>query len=311
MTSINDTMGETIGTELDEIAGRLRSVTVSVRTTRGRRGPSRQREQGEGQGAGIVWSPDGTIVTNAHVAVAETAAITLGDGREAPARVVLRDPRRDVAVLRIDGGALSGPPLRAATLGEPAALRPGEVVLALGHPLGVENALAMGVVHAAPRPGRSPYVVADIRLAPGNSGGPLADASGRVVGVNSMIVGGLGVAISVDVVREILARTAPRPKLGVQLRRVRVRVPIGAEESVGLLVLALDPKGAAARAGIIQGDVLLGHAGHPFTSEADLATLLRGAGASAALRLDVGRGGRRFTCEVVTDPGLAGGQRAA
>jgi serine protease Do len=312
MTQHGQTMGETIGTELDAIARELRGVTVSVRNARGRRGSARARsERDGGQGAGIVWSPDGTVVTNAHVAVADSATVTLNDGREALARVIARDAKRDLAVLRIDAGSLGGPPLRAARLGDPASLRPGEVVLALGHPLGVEHALAMGVVHAAPKPGRSPYLVADVRLAPGNSGGPLADASGRVVGVNSMIVGGLGVAISVDVVRDVLAGAAPRPMLGVQLRPVRVRVPAGAAESVGLLVLALDPRGAAARAGIIQGDVLLGHAGHPFTERADLAALLRDAGPGAAVRLDVGRGGRRFTCEVVMDPAFGGGRRAA
>lgn len=313
MTDSSERMGETIGTELDAIAGDLRGVTVSVRPGRGRRSASRGRADREGgQGAGIVWSHDGTIVTNAHVAVAESAAITLSDGREAIGRLIARDPRRDLAVLRVEHGSFGGPPLRAATLGQPSALRPGQVVLALGHPLGVEHALAMGVVHAAPKPGRSPYLVADIRLAPGNSGGPLADASGRIVGVNSMIVGGLGVAISVDAVREMLAGAAPRPTLGVQLRPVHVRIPAGAEaSSIGLLVLALDPRGAAARAGIIQGDVLLGHAGRPFAARADLASVLRDAGPGAALRFDVGRGGRRFTCEVVMDQGFERGQRAA
>jgi serine protease Do len=306
-------MGDALGTELDAIARDLRGVTVSVRTGRGGRGAARGRtERDGGQGAGIVWSHDGTIVTNAHVAVAESAVVVLSDGREAIARVIARDPRRDLAVLRVDDGAFGGAPLRAAALGHPAVLRPGEVVLALGHPLGVEHALAMGVVHAAPKPGRSPYLVADIRLAPGNSGGPLALASRRFVGVPSMIVGGLGVAISVDTVREMLDGASPRPRLGVQLRPVRVRIPKGAEEStIGLLVLALDPRGAAARAGIIQGDVLLGHAGHPFSAGADLATLLRDAGPGTALRLDVGRGGRRFTCEVVMDQGFQRGQRAA
>jgi serine protease Do len=176
----------------------------------------------------------------------------------------------------------------------------------------VEHALSMGVVHAAPDPSRSPYIVADIRLAPGNSGGPLADASGRIVGVNSMIVGGLGVAISVDVVREMVTGSAPRPMLGVELRPVRVRVPAGAGDStLAWLVLSLDPNGAAARAGIIQGDVLLGHAGRPFSTKADLAALLRDPGPGAMVRLDVGRGGRRFSCEVVMGAVAGSGRRAA
>ena len=313
MTYLHESMGDAVGTELDAIARDLRSVTVSVRSAPARRGGRGQRGgSSAGQGAGIIWSLDGTLVTNAHVAVADSAAISLSDGRETIARVVARDPRRDLAVLRIEAGSLSGPALRAATLGTPSALRPGEMVLALGHPFGVEHALAMGVVHAAPNPGRSQFIAADIRLAPGNSGGPLADASGRIVGVNSMIVGGLGVAISVDAVREMLGSAAPRPTLGVQLRPVRVRRPAGGtDSSIAFVVLSLDPQGVAARAGIIQGDVLLGHAGRPFSARADLGALLRDAGAGTALRLDVGRGGRTFTCEVIVGATTGGGQRAA
>jgi serine protease Do len=312
MTQFTEFMGESIGTELDAVARDLRGVTVAVECRPARRGPSRSRGGASGgQGAGIGWSPDGTSVTNAHVAVAESANITLSDGRSTLARVVARDPRRDLAVLRIDARSLGGHPLRAAAIGDPAALRPGEMVLALGHPLGVEHALSMGVVHAAPDARRSPYIVADIRLAPGNSGGPLADAAGRVVGVNAMIVGGLGVAISVDVVREMLAGSTPRPALGVQLRPVRVRIPAGADESVGWVVLSLDPRGAAARSGVMVGDVLLGHAGRPFTTKADLTALLRDAGPGAVLRLDVGRGGRRITCDVVMGAASGSGRRAA
>lgn len=187
-------------------------------------------------------------------------------------RVALRDERRDLALLRLDPDSIQGT-LPAATIGEPSQLRPADVVVALGHPLGVEHALALGVVHAAPNTDHSPYVVADIKLAPGNSGGPLTDARGRIVGVNSMIVGGLGVAISVDAVRGMLA--------------------------------------AAARAGIIQGDLLFGHAGQPFTSPSDLERLLRDAGPGAVLRLDVGRGGKRMTCDVTLGPALDAGRRAA
>ena len=306
MSHLTDAMEETI----DAIARDLRGVTVTVAASAQRRRGG--RDEGGGQGAGIIWSADGTIVTNAHVAVRDSARVTLSDGRETLARLVKRDERRDLAVLRIDADSLPGPAPRAAVLGNPSALRPGEVVLALGHPFGVEHSLTMGVVHAAPKPGRSPYVVADVRLAPGNSGGPLADAAGRIVGVNSMIVGGLGVAISVDAVKELLAGLAPRPTLGVQLRPVRVRIPKGsAESTVGLLVLSLDSRGAAARAGIIQGDVLLGHAGLPFESSADLTRLLRDAGPGATLRLDVGRSGRKVSCEVVMGAAAVADKRAA
>ena len=194
---------------LADVAATLRAVTVVVEAARdARRG---MRDAPSGQGSGIVWSDDGTIVTNAHVVPGHDssgAVVTLADGRRAPARVAVRDRRRDLAILVADRAVLGPAPLPVALLGEPARLRPGELLLALGHPLGIAHALAVGVVHASPDAKRSPYLTADLRLAPGNSGGPLADARGRIVGVNSMIVGGLGVAISIDAVRRLLADTA-------------------------------------------------------------------------------------------------------
>jgi serine protease Do len=288
-------LSDQFGVDLQSVAEQLRRITVVVRGA-----TARERGRGDAQGSGILWSSDGTIVTNAHVATTERSSIVLADGRSATARIVARDQRRDVALLRIDGESIGNTMLPTPTLGAPAMLRPGELVVALGHPLGVEHALAMGVVHAAPVDSRSPYVVADIRLAPGNSGGPLADARGRVVGVNSMIVGGLGVAISTDVVSRFVEAATPRPKLGVELREVTVRATSGDRAmSPALLVLRADPNGAAARAGIGQGDVLLGHAGRPFRSPDELSALVKAAGAGGILRIDIGRGGRRTTAEVL------------
>jgi len=188
--------------DLNDVADTLRRVTVVISADL----PS-GRSAATSRGSGIIWSSDGTIVTNAHVATADRLAVTFSDGRHVQASVVARDRRRDLALLRIDPRKAPDP-LPVPVIGTPTDLRPGELVLALGHPFGVEHALAMGVVHLAPNARRSPYVAADIRLAPGNSGGPLADARGRVVGVNSMIVGGLGVAISSDVVRRMVSRVA-------------------------------------------------------------------------------------------------------
>lgn len=186
--------------DLAAAAARLRASTVAVLAHPG------------SQGSGIVWRADGLIVTNAHVARTEHVTVLLPDGRRSAARLVARDPRRDLALLQADADGLTPAPL-----GDPAALRPGQLVLAFGHPLGFANALAIGVVHGTLAPqtrqyGRSPWaragaalIRADVRLLPGNSGGPLADASGRVVGVNTMVVGGLGVAVSVREVDALLA----------------------------------------------------------------------------------------------------------
>jgi serine protease Do len=297
--------------DLEGVAESLRRVTVVVGSDAAGGGRGGRRAA-SGQGSGIIWGADGSVVTNAHVAVGDAARITLPDGRSTRAAVVARSERTDLALLRAEPLAAGIAMWPVPVLGEPRALRVGELVVALGHPLGVEHSLTLGVVHAAPDLRRSPYLVADIRLAPGNSGGPLADARGRIVGINSMIVGGLGVAISIDAVRRLAESVVPRPTLGVELRPVRVRIPSGAAEaSVALLVLTAVPDGAAARAGIMQGDVLLGHAGRPFGAPEDLGRLLHDAGAGGTVRLDVGRGGRRMSCTVQLDQTVSGSRRAA
>ncbi|GJG85700.1 hypothetical protein tb265_08810 [Gemmatimonadetes bacterium T265] len=206
------TSSPTLAADLAAAAERLRASTVAVLV--GERGPRARYAPADapaGQGSGIVWRADGLIVTNAHVARAEHVAVLLPDGRRVAARLVARDPRRDLAVLQADAGGLT-----AATPGDPDALRTGQLVLAFGHPLGLANALALGIVHStvtssARHHRTSPWaragaslIRADVRLLPGNSGGPLADASGRVLGVNTMIVGGLGVAVSVREVDALL-----------------------------------------------------------------------------------------------------------
>lgn len=182
---------EPLGRELAELASVLRRSTVEVQT------------RGAGAGSGIIWQANGLIVTNAHVARADRATIVLSDGRAFDGVVTARDPRRDLATIAIDVGSAVLP---AATIGHPTDLRTGDVVVALGHPLGITGALALGVVHVVElRRGGPRWIRADIRLAPGNSGGPLADAHGRVVGVNTLIAGGLGVAVPVTTVARFLA----------------------------------------------------------------------------------------------------------
>ncbi|MCU1235198.1 MAG: peptidase and chymotrypsin/Hap [Candidatus Solibacter sp.] len=209
-----------------EIAERLRRSTVQVQLNRQR-----------GGGSGIVWSPDGMILTNAHVARGVEAEVELWDGRRFPARVTARDPRRDLATLRI---AASG--LEAVTPGDSSALRPGELVIAVGNPLGFAGALSTGVVHSS----GERWIHADVQLAPGNSGGPLANAYGQVVGVNTAIVNGLGAAVPSKVALDFLAR-GPRPALGVTMRPVHL----------GLLLLEVEKGGAADQASLRAGDVLL------------------------------------------------------
>ncbi len=164
-------------------------------------------------GSGIIWGADGLIVTAAHVLLRGGRAsgapgVRLEDGRLLRAAVLACDRRADLAVVRVDSHDLA-----AASIGDSDRLRAGELVLAVGHPFGLVGAVATGVVHAASGPeGRSesPWIRADLRLAPGHSGGPMADARGRVVGVNTMIAGGLALAVPSRVAAALVERCRAR-----------------------------------------------------------------------------------------------------
>jgi len=168
--------------DLAALAADLRRVTVEV------------MGDGHAVGSGVVWASD-WVVTNAHVAPCEQVLVRAIGASGFPGRVVARDVRADLALLHVRGLGVS------AATGAPAGeLRVGSLVVAVGHPFGVRGALTTGIVHAlsAAGPGRRAWIQSDLRLAPGNSGGPLADARGRLVGINAMIVGGLALAIPID-----------------------------------------------------------------------------------------------------------------
>jgi len=280
---------------LGEIAERVRRFTVLVEP--GRRG----------NGSGVVWSSDSTIITNAHVARGPQARITLWDGREFNGKVVSRDSQLDLAAIKIRASGLT-----AATPADSSQIRPGEVALAVGNPLGFLGALTMGVVHCVGplrAIGTRPWVQADIRLAPGNSGGPLADAHGRVIGISTMVAGRLALAIpSDDVSRFLLGRTGTH-WLGVTVSPVRL--PRSSESRFGLAVVGVEPASPAAMASLLPGDVLLGTEQTSFSSPGDLAEALQGQD-PRILRLRFLRGDYRKTRRVsVSLPGSGRSSRAA
>jgi serine protease Do len=247
---------------------RLRRSTVEVRIGGNR-----------GGGSGVVWNTAGLVLTNAHVARAAEAEVELWDGRKVAARVASRDARRDLALLRI-----SAADLEPASPGDSSAVRPGELVMAIGSPLGFAGALSRGAVHSVgPIEGMGPHswIRAGVRLAPGNSGGPLANARGEVIGINTAIVNGLGVAIPSNAAADFIAH-GPRPALGVALQPV----------PLGLLVMDVDAEGAAATASLRAGDVLLmtlDELHKTLDSGADVVRVrfLRGAAEAGSRRLPV------------------------
>ncbi len=263
-----------------EVAEGLRRSTVQVSGAR----------RTEGTGSGVIWKSEGTVITNAHVATGDAARVQLWDGRSMDARVTARDPRADLAVLKIEATALPAIAWRDSTL-----LRPGELVLAVGNPLGFVGALTTGVVHASGAVrglGRRRWIQAAIRLAPGNSGGPLADAEGRVLGINTMVVaGGVALAIPSDAVVDFLKRGS-RPALGVVVRPIEDRV-----RGAGLLVLEVVPNSAAENASLLIGDLLVAVNGRRLESADDLGDALDDAGAGV-LKIGFSRGDARKVREV-------------
>ncbi len=262
-----------------EVAERLRRSTVQVFSGR--------RQSG---GSGVIWGADGLIVTNAHVTRTARNEVELWDGRRFEANMTGYDPRRDLATLRIAAGDLP-----AATAGDSNTLRAGELAIAIGSPLGFSGALTTGVIHSVgpmPGMGRRAWVRATVRLAPGNSGGPLANADGQIVGINTAIVNGLGLAVPSRDVAEFLRRGA-RPRLGVTLR------PVAFDGTrTGLLVLELERGGAGDNASLLVGDILIACNGQALDSPDSLGDALD-ASAGGPIVLQFLRGDYRRTRETV------------
>jgi serine protease Do len=230
-----------------EVVARLQRSTVQV-------------VDGHGGGSGVVWDAGGTIVTNAHVARGREAEVIDASGRRLRGRVIKRDGDSDLAVLNV-----KAPGLEPAEIGDSDSLRTGQIVLAVGNPMGLVGAVAAGMVHSIGpldlpgarhptgwRPVRPAgtgrgWIQADVRLAPGNSGGMLADAAGRVIGINTMIFHGIGLAVPSNEVREFVRGESERVKLGVEMVRVRE----------GLVVVAVEAGSLAEGAGVSTGDVIL------------------------------------------------------
>ena len=161
-----------------------------------------------GTGAAIAWTDGGLFVTSAHVIRSPRMTVVTPEGRRVPGELVWQDRRRDVALVRAPGARM--PQIRTA---DPSAMRPGSLVLAIGHPFGLVDAVSTGVLQSVGElpldldfeGGRLRWVQADVRLGPGNSGGPLADTDGRVIGVAAMVVAGMALAVPAPDVEALLA----------------------------------------------------------------------------------------------------------
>lgn len=255
-----------------------------------------------GEGSGFIVSADGVILTNAHVVDgAERVTVKLTDRREFEARVLGTDAKSDVAVLKIEAASL--PVVR---IGDPAALEVGEWVVAIGAPFGFENSVTAGIVSAKgrnlPDDGYVPFIQTDVAVNPGNSGGPLFNLRGEVVGINSQIYSrsggyqGVSFAIPIDVAmdvgRQLQAHgrvTRGRLGVGIQDLDQALAKSFGLDRPRGALVANVEEGGPAAAAGVQEGDVILSFDGRAIDSAGALPATVATAKPGRKVELEVWR----------------------
>jgi serine protease Do len=271
---------------------------------------------GRGTGAGVIWCTDRLVLTNHHVVArrrrGRKVRVVLHDGRAFEAEVAKRGRNLDLALLSIKDSPGN---LSAALVGDSDALRVGELVYAIGHPWGRLGAVTagivsgLGVVHGLI--GGAPYIQSDVSLAPGNSGGPLLNTRGEVVGINAMISGSLALSIPSNAAKTWLAGTREqRPRLGIGILPVELPTALrrkGGTGEVGLMIVAIEGSSPADRADLLVGDVLLSVAGEPVDDTESLLGVLARAG--DVVRLRVMRGGA--VSEIDVDLRAKGPGRAA
>jgi serine protease Do len=264
-----------------------------------------------GAGSGFIVSPDGYILTNTHVvANADEVTVRLTDRREYPAKVIGADERTDVAVIKI-----SATNLPTVKLGDPSRIKPGQWVVAIGSPFGFENTVTSGIISAIARtvPGENyvPFIQTDVAVNPGNSGGPLFNMAGEVIGINSQIFSrtggfmGVSFAIPIDVARNVEEQLVKsgrvvRGRIGVTIQDVNAQLAesFGLDRPHGALVSSVDKDGPAARAGIVAGDVILNVAGHPIEHYGELSGAIATMKPGQDAALQVWRGGKQQTVSV-------------
>lgn len=265
-------------------------------------------------GSGFIIDPDGLVVTNDHVIdEADEVEVVLQDGRVLPAEIIGRDPATDLAVLRVDAGE----PLPFVVFGDSDAMRVGEWVVAIGNPFGLGGSLAAGVVSALGRDigGRyDDYLQSDVAINSGNSGGPLFNMNGEVIGVNTAIFSPTGTSVGISfsipsavaqpVINQLIEfGETRRGWLGVNVQRVTADMAeaMGLSSARGAVVTQIDPEGPAGQSDLAIGDVVLAFAGRPVADDRALPRIVAETEPDSTVEVEVFRRGRSLTLEVTVE----------
>jgi len=296
-------------------------VHQAVPANGGGRGRSSEPQERRGGGSGFVFTPDGLIVTNSHVVHdAVRIGVTMNDGRRMPATLIGDDPASDLAVIRLERPQFDEPGLTAAGLGDSQRLRVGQIVIAIGAPYGFQSTVTAGVVSALGRSLRSysgrlidDVIQTDASLNPGNSGGPLVDSAGRVVGVNTATIlpaQGICFAIGINTAKFVASRLLRdgrirRSYIGVSAQTVPVHRRVvrfyDLPKEMGAVVVGVEENSPAKRAGLREGDIIVALEGQPVAGVDDLHRMLTDLRVGVSCALTVIRWTEKLEVKVVPE----------
>lgn len=314
--SLLDAYSAAITGAVDRVSPSVVHIEVHQSTGRTRAGQPVERQGG---GSGFVFTPDGLILTNSHVVHdALRIAVTTTDGRHMQASLIGEDAGSDLAIIRVDEPHFDEPGLAASTLGDSQKLRVGQVAIAIGAPFGFQWSVTAGVVSALGRSLRSysgrlidDVIQTDAALNPGNSGGPLVDSAGRVIGVNTATIApaqGICFAIGINTAKFVASRLLRdgrirRSYIGVSGQTVPVHRRVvrfyDLPKETGAMVLSIEDSSPAKRAGLREGDIIVGIEGQPVAGVDDLHRLLTDVRVGVSCHLTVLRWTEKMELHVI------------
>jgi len=316
--SLLDAYSRAVTGAVDRVSPSVVHIEVHQAAGRTRSGEPRERQGG---GSGFVFTPDGLILTNSHVVhEAVRIAVTLADGRHMPATLIGDDPASDLAVIRLEQTSFDEPGLNVAELGDSQRLRVGQIAIAIGAPYGFQSTVTAGVVSALGRSLRSysgrlidDVIQTDASLNPGNSGGPLVDSAGRVIGVNTATIlpaQGICFAIGINTAKFVASRLLRNGRIrrsfvGISGQTVPVHRRVvrfyDLPKETGALVQSVEDGSPAKRAGLRDGDIIVALGGQPVAGVDDLHRLLTEVRVGVSCTLTVLRWTEKLELKVVPE----------